>query len=280
MTQRWVRLTGRTFDPETTPWLNGPIGDTDRIGADFFERLARRDGGSIREGKGLLPDMSSLLDGAQLAKLDPQVASFYENTRAYEIDVWSRWNAAFRPFGTLLANVFSRRLHQLNLPLDALDGSSGMTSKIIEYVNDAGNVSAVAWIRTLNTTNRVVYCGSYAPCTLPSLETKLLKVSFPLPNGNATVILQPQVLDDGSLLLISRGRRFGDPGFYFVVRHRERWYAKYVRSMRERLRVYSAGDAVGTDHDLYFFGMPLLQLRYKMRDQLSRRSQPGSSNNA
>jgi hypothetical protein len=42
-------------------------------------------------------------------------------------------------------------------------------------------------------------------------------VIFPLPNGRAIVIVRPEIHNDGSLTVVSDGRRFGDPGFYLVV---------------------------------------------------------------
>jgi hypothetical protein len=42
-------------------------------------------------------------------------------------------------------------------------------------------------------------------------------MAFPLPNGNAILVLRPVVLPDGSLQPDSSERRFGDPGFYFTV---------------------------------------------------------------
>jgi len=41
-----------------------------------------------------------------------------------------------------------------------------------------------------------------------------VKVVFPMPAGNATVILRPSLERGGGLRLSSRGARFGDAGFY------------------------------------------------------------------
>jgi hypothetical protein len=46
--------------------------------------------------------------------VDPAVAASYEQTSEYEFDVWSEWSWAFRPFGGMLALLFSQRLQQLN----------------------------------------------------------------------------------------------------------------------------------------------------------------------
>jgi hypothetical protein len=44
-----------------------------------------------------------------------------------------------------------------------------------------------------------------------------VKVTFPLPNGNASVFLDPVAHRDGSLELVSAEHEFGGSGFYFVV---------------------------------------------------------------
>lgn len=252
ITQLWVRLTGREFDTANCPWLKGPTGDTRRIGSDFFDRLATRKGGSIRNGTCLVPDMSSLVGVG--SALDATVADFYQNTAVYRVDAWSTWSSIFKPFGVLLAHIFSRRLEQLNVPLDNLETSHGMTSEIIEVIDENARVANVAWIRNLVSSNRTIYCGDYSTCDVPGFGNTCLRVSFPLPNGNATVILYPEVKDDGSLVLTSSGERFGDPGFYFVLHSGRKSFARYVRAMQERIHVYPAEGDVLTDHELFFFG--------------------------
>jgi len=266
ITQAWVRMTGRRFDVARLPWLDGPAGDARRIGEEYFDRLAAREGLRTRAGPGLLPGFSDLFTGTVPAvPLDRSVADFYERTAAYRVDAWAQWCGAFRPFGWLLAAIFSRRLEQLNVPLDALETSQGMTSRIVDVLDADGRTAYVAWIRTLKATGRVVYCGTYSTCRVPGFDGICLKVAFPLPNGNATVILMPKVEADGSLVLTSSGESFGDPGFYFVVRHGEARFARYVRAMRERIHVYAGGDGeVRADHDLRIFGHTFLQLRYRL----------------
>ena len=46
-TQRWVRATGRRAALGDHPWLDGPVGDVDRIGMDFFARFAERRGWQV-----------------------------------------------------------------------------------------------------------------------------------------------------------------------------------------------------------------------------------------
>jgi hypothetical protein len=124
----------------------------------------------------------------------------------------------FRFFGAGLAVAFSRRLQQLNVPLSSLDTGRGITSEVIKLCDAAtGKTVQTAWVRELIGTRNVLYAGSYTVCRLPGRPGPCIKVVFPLPNGNAIVIMKPRAHSDGSLSVTSSGRAFGDPGFYFVV---------------------------------------------------------------
>ncbi len=77
--------------------------------------------------------------------------------------------------------------------------------------------------------------------------------------------MRPQVHPDGSLTVISDGREFGDPGFYFVVEHQGRAWARYVRTMKESIHVYVAeADTVRADHTLRIWGRVFLRLHYRL----------------
>lgn len=118
---------------------------------------------------------------------------------------------------------------------------------------------------------RPVFVGQYGTATIPGHEGRCVKVVFPLPNGNATILLRPEVDEGGGLSLISDGRRFGDVGFYFTVvagpqhdphaQPRELW-VRYVRTMKESLALRAADDGVTAVHRFRVFGLPFLELRY------------------
>jgi hypothetical protein len=55
------------------------------------------------------------------------------------------------------------------------------------------------------------------PCRMPGFDGPCVKVSFPLPNGSANVIMRPESAPDGSFTGRSAGTRFDNPGFYFFV---------------------------------------------------------------
>ena len=64
--------------------------------------------------------------------------------------------------------------------------------------------------------------------------------------------MQAETEPNGSLVLTSAGDRFGDPGFYFTLHDASgiKW-ARYVRAMRETIRVYAAEEgSVRADHIL------------------------------
>ncbi len=202
------------------------------------------------------------------SRVNASVAGFYERTSNYELDAWAEWCGAFRPFGRLLAVIFSRRLQQLNVPLAGLDTSRGVTSEIIQLVEpDTGQIRYTAWVRQLITTKNVLYAGSYSLCKIPNRVGACVKVVFPLPNGNAIVIMRPKVHEDGSLSVTSSGERFGDPGFYFTVRDRDSlFWARYISTLRESIGVYEAEDnSVRADHVLTIWGKTFLRLHYRLR---------------
>src|SRR5262245_12031783 len=212
-TQRWVALTGRTVAFEDVPWLRGPIGSTRGIGPDYFQDLAAGEGLVVRETgqRGLMQRFADLGGPRFDPSVVPQeVATFYERTSAYSMDVWSEWCGAFRPLGRLLAVLFSRRLRQLNLPLSSLDASLGVTSRVFTLCDPlTERVVHTGWLRSLSGSGRVLYAAIYSLERVPGHDGPCVKVVFPLPNGNAIVFLRPEVGPEGELVLLSEGRGFG-----------------------------------------------------------------------
>lgn len=269
ITQQWVRLTGQPVDLYRETWLQGLIGNTEQIGMHYFAEVAGRTGLELCPGKGIIPDFSTLNGTTQIVeRVQAGVRQFYEQTAAFDMDAWSHWSGFFRPFGALLAILFSRRLQQLNVPLTGLDTSSGITSEIVELVDPRSDkASYIAWIRQLIGSKNVLYAGSYSVCNVPHYPEPCVKVVFPLPNGNAIVLMKPIIHDDGSMTLISSGKRFGDAGFYFTVHQPDgRVYARYVRAMQEGIHVYESqtGD-IRADHNMTLWGFTFLRLHYRLR---------------
>jgi len=270
LTQRWVQVTGRGVNLQQDRWLDGPTGEPVGIGNDFFHKLAAALGLELRQpaAAGLLQDFEILrsptFDPGMVAK---EVVDFYQSTSLYVMDAWSEWTGVFRPFGSLLAFIFSRRLQQLNIPLSALDTSRGLTSEVVQLVDPrTQDVRLTAWVRQLLKTGNVLYAGAYSACKVPRCDGLCVKVVFPLPNGNAMVIMRPVVHPDGSFSVVSHGQGFGDAGFYFTVHSEGRVRARYLKSLRESIRVYTAEQAtVRADHTLSLWGITFLRLHYRLQ---------------
>lgn len=271
VTQRWVQFTGRRVDLTSDGWLSGPTAPTTGIGPDYFVSLARTEGLRINQpGRptGIISDFTTLRGGSFApANVHPSVARFYEQTSEYGLDAWAEWCGVFRPFGWLLAVLFSRRLQQLNVPLSGLDTSKGITNEVFQFMDPVtGLLRHTAWFRRLPGTGHVLYAGFYSVCTLPDRTEPCVKVVFPLPNGNAIVIMRTECRADGSFVVTSAGDSFGKPGFYFTVHGAGGTvWARYVRSLQESIHVYPAeNDFVRADHVLRYFGAVFLRLHYRM----------------
>ena len=118
VTQQWVRWTGRRISLLDVPWLDGPAGNTLIIGKNFFADYARDHGLEIVQSgcRGLLADFRELSSNRNdPGVIAPAVSNFYERTSEYELDAWSEWNGLFKPFGTALGLIFSRRLQRMFL---------------------------------------------------------------------------------------------------------------------------------------------------------------------
>ena len=260
---------GRTRRRSDVPWLAGPIGER-HIGEGSYRSAAEAEGLAVERDVadgGLIPAFAAL-DGPSFDPnaIDAAVRDFYEHTAAFGMDVWSR---TFFPANIglyLLVTTISRQVDQLNFPLSPLDTALGMTSEIIQLRRADGTVRYTGWFRKLAEHDRVLYTGFYMTERVPGEDVPCVKVVFPMPNGNATVILRPRAEPDGSLTLDSSGPRFGCAGFYRVqARGADRVRVWRIRTLREHFRVFV--DAKGTlrcDHDVKFLGLPVLRLHYKM----------------
>lgn len=263
-----MQLTGRRLTQAQVPWLWGPVGATSVIGPTFFEELANARGLVVlpeAPEAGLLPGLAAL-EGPRFdpRAIAPAIDDFYAHTAAFDLRIRSRWSGPFRAVGWLIARIFSRRLAQLDMPLSdhALEG--GVHSRIVRVADPtSGAVLHTAWVRAAVETGRPVFVGQYGTAEIPGHAGPCVKVVFPLPNGNAVILLRPRADADGGFSLVSDGRRFGDPGFYFTVvaGPEERW-VRYVRTMKESLELRPDGSEVAAVHRFRVFGLPFLELRY------------------
>lgn len=132
-----------------------------------------------------------------------------------------------------------------------------------------GSIRYTGWFRKLSRGNQVIYTGFYMTQKVPKLQGECVKVVFPMPNGNATVVLRPENDGGDGLRLISAGKDFGDTGFYRLQRfgpnHLRVWR---IRSLHERFDLYLDHEqTVRCEHSIRFLGFPVLRLHYRIRDK-------------
>jgi hypothetical protein len=275
MIRLWLRLVGRTVERSAVPWLDGPIGPDGEIGDRPYELVAAREGLTIdRSGgvAGLVPDFD-VLDGRDCAtsEIDSEVRRFYEETSTYDLDVWCESRFPGRLFLWLIVYTVSRYMNQLNFPVFGLELSRGMSSDVLPLRDATGRAVHTGWYRRTIDGGRVIYTGFYSTVTPPGHPSPCVKVVFPLPRGNATVVLRPGVDAEGRFTLTSSGRRFGEAGFYRVLELDERRLkVKRLASLREHFTVYrdDRGE-LRCDHLVRFLGMTMLKLHYRMRPRPS-----------
>ena len=265
-----IWLFGRTRKRADVPWLVGPLGGK-LIGDAPYRDVAAEEGLALerasRDG-GLIPDFEMLRGGdLDPARVHPLVREFYEHTTAFTMDVWSRTYFPSNIALWLLVTTISRQVNQLNFPLSPLDTAHGMKSEIILLRRPDGRVRYTGWFRTIGEEHSVLYTGFYMTERVPAERGPCVKVVFPMPNGNATVILRPSIAPDGALHLDSSGGRFGGAGFYRMqARGPDRLRVWKIRTLHERFRIYV--DGTGTlrcDHSVSFLGLPVLKLHFKMQ---------------
>lgn len=264
-----IGIFGRKVRADTVPWLHGPIGGA-YIGDKPYEECATQEGLSVERNAaqgGLVSDFDALgSDTFDVARVHPRVRHFYEHTSRYRMDVWAQsWFPASIGLW-LLVTTISRKVNQLNFPLRILETAKGMVSEIVLLRDRDGITRYAGWYRKLVDTGRVIYTGFYMVGHTPHGDKPAVKVVFPMPNGNATVILRPGLDRDGNFELSSAGQAFGDVGFYRIHARRGGVLRVWrIRTLKEHFKVYvdEAGD-LRCDHQVRFLGMPVLHLHYRI----------------
>jgi len=270
ITQQWVILSGKKINSKEYKWLLGPFGNTNGIGEKFINQLAENENLEIyksEQNKGLINSIDQLyLSSTELNKLSKNVIDFYENTSDYEFDLKTNWNPFFKIFGYLLKILFSNRIEQLNIPMNNNKIAKGMDSNIVQLIDKKTKIlKRTIWLRTFKESKQVVYSGVYETCTIPNGMT-CIKAMFPLPNGNATVILQPSVGDNGELTLKSAGRKIGESGFYFLLKDKNgNLWTKYIKSFKDNLTVSFDKGAIKANQILTFYGFKVLNFEYEIK---------------
>lgn len=269
-TQQWVIICGRKINPSENTWLFGTFGEVNGIGEKFIHQLAEKEDLTIirkSNSKGLLDSISSLnLSENEIKKLPKNVIDFYEKTSEYKLQLNVKWNPIFKIFGYVVNRLFSQRINQLNIPTNNIQSSEKLTSEIIELVaKNTNEVKYTIWLRKFQSTGKVIYSGIYTTCLLPSGIT-CVKAIFPLPKGNATVILKPSVGEKNELILNSSGNKFGDAGFYFLLNDSKgNCWSKYIKSFTDKLIVSDENEKLKAKQTLKLWRLKVARFEYEMK---------------
>lgn len=272
-TQQWVIICGRKINPSENTWLFGTFGEVNGIGEKFIHQLAEKEDLTIirkSNSKGLLDSISSLnLSENEIKKLPKNVIDFYEKTSEYKLQLNVKWNPIFKIFGYVVNRLFSQRINQLNIPTNNIQSSENLISEIIELVaKNTNEVKYTIWLRKFQSTGKVIYSGIYTTCLLPSGIT-CVKAIFPLPKGNATVILKPSVGEKNELILDSSGNKFGDAGFYFLLNDSKgNCWSKYIKSFTDKLIVSDENEKLKAKQTLKLWRLKVARFEYEMKKQI------------
>jgi len=272
ITQQWVILFGKKLAPREYEWLLGPFGKTKGIGQKFIEQLAINEHLEVdntKQKKGLIQSIHQLdLTPKEIESLSKNVIDFYENTSNYDFDLTVKWNPLFKVFGFLLKILFSNRIEQLNIPMQNTTNAQDLKSDIIYLIDkNSKALKRTIWLRTFAKTGQVVYSGVYETCTIPSGKS-CIKAMFPLPNGNATVILVPSVGSNGELILKSSGKKIGESGFYFLLKDRKgNIWTKYIKSFKDKLVVLSENRQIIAEQTMTLWGLRVLTFVYDIKSK-------------
>lgn len=115
------------------------------------------------------------------------------------------------------------------------------------------------------TSGKVIYSGIYGTCTLHSGKT-CIKAVFPLPKGNATVIMKPSVGLENELILDSSGKQFGDAGFYFLLNETiHNYWAQFISSFTDQLIVKEKDNHLQVIQTLELWGYKVSKFTYRIQ---------------
>lgn len=271
LTQQWVIIWGRKINPTEFSWLIGPFGNLDVIGENFANEFAVKEKLIVcRDANtgGLIPSINNLISETECSNLSSQVIDFYENTAKYDLHFSVKWNPFFKVFGVLISRLFSNRLRQLNIPTANSKNFHSLKSELISLAEpDSNKVKYTFWLRSIKSSGEPVYSGVYGISTLPTGKT-CIKAVFPLPNGNATVLMTPCVGKNGELILESSGKKFGDAGFYFLLKDSKGdYWAQYISSFRDRLILRSTNGRLSAEQVLTLWQKEVLRFNYKIEQK-------------
>jgi hypothetical protein len=265
-----VKIFGKKFNRSDIAWLDGMQG-TKVLSEYFYKDFA--DKNNIRcvqpqNAYGLVDDFNALNSVEfDAVKVQPQIIDFYEKTSNYQFDIWMQWKGMFQYFSKLVIRLVSRNINQLNMPLNNMEISQGMSSEIIKMYDENNHYLYACWLRKIMPANKVIYQGFYGTTKIPGKEDVFIKTIFPLPKGWVCVLLKPIVHKDGSLELASKGKHFGDSGYYRIHQLNDDQIKVVYVPIQESLHLYKAKDGIRCDHKFYFLNQSLLNLHFKITEK-------------
>lgn len=262
ITQTWVARFGKKVTFDTDRWIFGPTSIEMYRNISLNNHINKDFNGSIKPAKGIINSVSLFnFTKEELHCINPLITDFYTNTVNFNMDIRFNWNTAFKPVAHLVKMLFSKRLQQMNIPIIPSDELLKTNSFIVK-IDENNGLMQNFWVRKLLTANQVIFSGIYSVAST-NKKQHLVKVQFPLPNGNATIFLEKKVLKDGNLELSSKGLQFGDSGFYFFLKRKNSYYAKYVKCMHEKLTLTVENQSkINGTHEFYFYGIKFLTIDY------------------
>ncbi len=269
-TQQWVILWGRKINPSDYSWLIGPFGELNGIGEEFIHQLAKKENLIVErnaDSKGLIDSISALnLAEEDLNRLSEKVIDFYEKTSNYKLLFNVKWSPFFKLFGYAVNRLFSQRINQLNIPTQNIKEQENLTSEIVELSSiENRQVKYKIWLRKFESTGKVIYSGIYSICKIPN-GTTCIKAIFPLPKGNATVILKPIVGEINELILNSTGKKFGDAGFYFLLNDSKgNFWSQYIKSFTDKLIVSEKNGNLYVKQILRLWNLNVATFKYTIK---------------
>jgi len=252
VTQLWVRSTGRRVQLDQHSWLRAPVGATNRVGVAWL-------GADPPRAPGLLDSFDALASKTfDPLAVSPEVRRFYTETAAYRMDLWARWSFFAGIGARVVRAMHAEHLDQLRLPIDVMEAATGVTSEVFDVDGES------AWLRRYQDSQRVIYAGVYSVCR-PDGQPPLVRVAFPLPNGNCIVLLRPENAANGALRLVSKGRHFGEPGMYLTVTRDDGAVSARRTPIAELFTVFDGSDGeLRTDHLLSMYGYRMARLHYRI----------------
>lgn len=265
VTQQWIIFLGRKFNPLKEDWLMGPFGEIAQSYESFIIQLAEKENLTIRRNLqcgGLLSSIELLnLPDNQLKNLSEKIINFYENTTAYKIKFEVKWNPFFKGFAYIINRLFSQRIKQLHIPLKN-KVQQNLLGEIIELVDFSNTVKYKIWLRKHENSGEIVFFGIYGTCQLSDEQT-CIKAIFPLPKGNATVIMRPSVGKKQELILDASGNKFGKEGFYFLLNDsKNNHWVRFISSFRNKLIISESNKKITAKQLLTLWRLKVAEFYY------------------